>query len=170
MWWGSLERSFSDPHFVSLPTPVCSLKPKLQTFQSSWLIINGIIHGAHILSYISDIPNVPSSPNSSQRLWLLLSPAFLSVWCYLQHSLLLLPIAVKYLWIFMLRVFLAEVYQTPLPKVKTFGDGNVGKRGWCPEQGTESRFIAWASSSEEIRRLQLLQSTHLAVRSHKKFR
>lgn len=47
------------------------------------------------------------------------------------------------------------------------GMGNVGKRGWCPEQGTESRFIAWASSSEEIRRLWLLQSTHLAVRSHK---
>lgn len=132
VWWGSLEKSFSDPLFVSPPTPVYSLKPKLQTSQRSCLITNGIMHGAHILPIISDIPNMPSSPNSSQRLWLLLSPAFLSVWCYHQHSPLLLPISVKYLRIFMLRVFLAEVYQTPLLKVRTFGDGKCGEERLVP--------------------------------------
>lgn len=132
VWWRSLERSFSDPHFVSHSTPVCSLKPKLQTSQSSCLIMNGIIHGAHVLSYVSDIPNVPSSPSSSHRLWLLLAPALLSVWFYLQHSPLLLPISVKYLWIFMLRVFLAEVYQTRLLKVKTLGDGKCGEERLVP--------------------------------------
>lgn len=52
--------------------------------------------------------------------------------CYPQHSSLLLPISVKYLWIFMLRLFLAEVYQTPLLKVKTFGDAKGGEEMLVP--------------------------------------
>lgn len=142
---------------------------KLQTSQSSCLIKNGITHGAHILSYIPDIPDVPSSPSSSEAvaaavpslsLSVMLSPALPSP----PANCCGVPVD------FYVECSLLRCIKPHCSRSRHLGMGNVGERGWCPEQGTQSRFMAWASSSEEIRRLQLLQSTHLAVRSHQKFR
>lgn len=131
--------------FVSFPTSVCSLNPVLHASQSSCLFMKGIIHGAHSCYMSSDIPNVPASRAAEWPLRLsrgcscCMSPASL---CVISNSLLssCLPISLKYLWIFMLRLFLAKIDQTPLLKVKTCGDGK------CREE----RLVPWQRDREQV--------------------
>ena len=95
----------------------------------------------------SDIPNVPASRAAKWRQQLSEAAAAECPRPFFQcgvisNSLLssYLPISLKYLWIFMLRLFPAKVYQTLLLKVKTFGDG----------KGREETLVARARDREQV--------------------
>lgn len=146
LWGGGLRRSFV--LICNSTNPWFGLTPKLCASQSSHPFMNGIIHGAHIPSYVfwhakcawkSWSPMSTTAEYPQPFSWCgVISGSFLS-----SH----LPIPLKYLYFFLSGLFPTKDHQNPLLKVKPLGDGKgKGKRGCCPEQGTESSFNVHASS------------------------